>query len=202
MRSIRRLASAPKQRLSSLADEELMELVTAGDAQAFEIVLTRHADAAFSLAYRMCGKRALAEDITQEAFLAIWRGGGRYDRARGSVRTWTLGIVHNRAADTLRHAAVRERRRAHDEDAADELVSRDRTDAQAIDNVAGERVRSALRELPGEQRRVIELAYYGGFSQSEIADMLGDPLGTVKGRMRLGLVKLRSQLRDWETVGA
>jgi RNA polymerase sigma-70 factor, ECF subfamily len=200
MRSIRRLASGSQQRLGRLADEELMELVTAGDAEAFEIVLARHADAAFSLAYRMCGKRALAEDITQEAFLAIWRGGGRYDRARGSVRAWTLAIVHNRAADALRHAAVRERRRAHDEDAADELVSRDRTDAQAIDNVAGERIRSALRELPGEQRRVIELAYYGGFTQSEIAQMLGDPLGTVKGRMRLGLLKLRSQLRDFEPV--
>ena len=179
-----------------------MELVTAGDADAFEVVLTRHADAAYSLAYRMCGKRSLAEDITQEAFLSLWRGGGRYDRARGSVRAWTLGIVHNRAADALRHAAVRERRHAHDEHAADELVSRDRTDSQAIDNLAGEQVRSALRELPGEQRRVIELAYYGGFTQSEIAEMLGDPLGTVKGRMRLGLLKLRSQLRDWESVGA
>jgi len=79
-----------------------MELVTAGDADAFEVVLTRHADAAYSLAYRMCGKRSLAEDITQEAFLSLWRGGGRYDRARGSVRAWTLGIVHNRAADALR----------------------------------------------------------------------------------------------------
>jgi RNA polymerase sigma-70 factor, ECF subfamily len=202
MRSIRRPGSGSKQRLGGLADEELMELVTAGDADAFEVVLTRHADAAYSLAYRMCGKRSLAEDITQEAFLSLWRGGGRYDRARGSVRAWTLGIVHNRAADALRHAAVRERRHAHDEDAADELVSRDRTDSQAIDNVAGERIRSALRELPGEQRRVIELAYYGGFTQSEIAEMLGDPLGTVKGRMRLGLLKLRSQLRDWESVGA
>ena len=179
-----------------------MELVTAGDADAFEVVLARHADAAYSLAYRMCGKRSVAEDITQEAFLAVWRGGGRYDRARGSVRAWTLGIVHNRAADALRHAAVRERRHAHDERAADELASGDRTDSQAIDNVAGERVRSALRELPGEQRRVIELAYYGGFTQSEIAEMLGDPLGTVKGRMRLGLLKLRSQLPDWESVSA
>jgi RNA polymerase sigma-70 factor, ECF subfamily len=202
MRGIRRLAIGSRQRLAALADEELMELVTGGDADAFEVVLARHADAAYSLAYRMCGKRTLAEDVTQEAFLAIWRGGGRYDSARGSVRAWTLGIVHNRAADALRHAAVRERRRAHDEDAADELVSRDRTDSQALDNVAGERVRSALRELPGEQRRVIELAYYGGFTQNEIAEMLGDPLGTVKGRMRLGLLKLRSQLHDWESVGA
>jgi RNA polymerase sigma-70 factor, ECF subfamily len=202
MRGIRRPGSSSKQRLGGLADEELMELVTAGDAEAFEVVLTRHADAAYSLAYRMCGKRSLAEDITQEAFLSLWRGGGRYDRARGSVRTWTLGIVHNRAADALRHAAVRERRHARDEGAADELVSRDRTDIQAIDNVAGEQIQSALRELPGEQRRVIELAYYGGFTQSEIAEMLGDPLGTVKGRMRLGLLKLRSQLRDWESLRA
>ena len=114
-----------------------MELATAGDADAFEVVLARHADAAYSLAYRMCGRRSLAEDITQEAFLSIWRAGGRYDRARGSVRAWTLGIVHHRAADALRHAAVRERRRAHDDDAADQVVSHDRTDVQAIDNVAG-----------------------------------------------------------------
>jgi RNA polymerase sigma-70 factor (ECF subfamily) len=202
MRSIRRPTSRSKERLARLADEELMELVPAGDADAFEVVLARHADAAYSLAYRMCGRRTLAEDITQEAFLALWRGGGRYDRARGSVRAWTLGIVHNRAADALRHAAVRERRHAHDEDAAGELASRDSTDAQAVGNVAAERIRSALRELPGEQRRVIELAYFGGFTQSEIAEMLGDPLGTVKGRMRLGLVKLRSQLHGWESVGA
>src|SRR5947207_2734726 len=107
----RRSAARSASALRSLADEELMQLVAQADAEAFEVVLERHADAAFSLAYRMCGQRGLAEDVTQEAFLAIWRSGGRYDRARGSVRTWALGIVHNRAVDALRRNAVHARRR-------------------------------------------------------------------------------------------
>src|ERR1700733_2875083 len=104
-----------KEKLRKLADEELMERVAANDADAFEVVLERHADAAFSLAYRICGRRSLAEDIAQEAFLSVWRSGARYDRARGSVRTWTLGIVHNRAIDALRRRTVRERGRVDDE---------------------------------------------------------------------------------------
>src|SRR3712207_756534 len=88
--------------LRQLADEDLMQLVRRGTAEAFEVVYERHSTAAFSLAYRMCGSRAAAEDVVQEAFLSMWRSGSRYDRARGSVRTWVLGIVHNRAIDALR----------------------------------------------------------------------------------------------------
>ena len=88
---------ASRAELRKLADEELMQLVAASDADAFEVVFERHADAAFALAYRMCGRRFVAEDVAQEAFLALWRGARRYDRTRGSVRTWALGIVHNRA---------------------------------------------------------------------------------------------------------
>src|SRR5918997_5924213 len=98
--------------LGDLADEDLMQLVRRGDAAAFELVYERHATAAFSLAYRMVGSRNAAEDVVQEAFLALWRSGARYDRTRGSVRTWVLGIVHNRAIDALRRAHVHERRRA------------------------------------------------------------------------------------------
>src|SRR4051794_11149770 len=87
------------ERLRVLADEELMHLVYRNDATAFEVLYDRHADAAFSLAYRMCAQRALAEDVVQEAFLSLWRSRARYDRRRGSVRTWVLGIVHNRAID-------------------------------------------------------------------------------------------------------
>ena len=101
--------------LRDLADEELMQLVRRGNAAAFEVVYDRHADAAFSLAYRMCGQRALAEDVVQEGFIALWRSGARYDRTRGSVRTWVLGIVHNRAIDALRRRAVRDRGRMSDE---------------------------------------------------------------------------------------
>ncbi len=178
-----------------------MELVAANDADAFEVILERHADAAFSLAYRMCGSRAAAEDIAQEAFLALWRSGARYDRARGSVRTWTLGIVHNRAIDALRRSSVHERRRASDEGIEHTLEAPERTDAQAIDNQASDEIRGALGELPSEQRRVIELAYFGGFTHVEIASMLDTPVGTVKGRMRLGLNKLRTHMHGWEPVG-
>ncbi len=179
-----------------------MQLVAASDADAFEIVFERHVDAAFSLAYRICGRRSVAEDVAQEAFLALWRSGGRYDRTRGSVRTWALGIVHNRAVDALRRSGVHERRRVSDEGVEETVEAPERTDVQAIDNATSDQIRGALCELPSEQRRVIEMAYFGGFTHVEIASMLDTPVGTVKGRMRLGLEKLRDHLREWEPVGA
>jgi RNA polymerase sigma-70 factor, ECF subfamily len=202
MARLRRTSVDSKEKLRRLADEELMALVAGSDADAYEVVLERHADAAFSLAYRICGKRTLAEDIVQDALLAVWRSGSRYDRSRGSVRTWTLGIVHNRAVDTLRRSGVHERRRASDEGIEETVAADQRTDAQAIENSTSLEIRGAIDELPSEQRRVIELAYFGGFTHAEIASMLGAPIGTVKGRMRLGLHKLRDQLQGWETVGA
>ena len=179
-----------------------MQLVAGGSAEAFEIVFERHADAAFSLAYRICGRRAVAEDVAQEALLAMWRSGGRYERTRGSVRTWALGIVHNRAVDALRRSAVHERRRAGDEGIEETLEAPERTDMQAEEHATSEEIRGALGALPSEQRRVIELAYFGGFTHIEIASMLDTPVGTVKGRMRLGLEKLRDRLHEWEAVGA
>src|SRR4029077_7236452 len=200
MARLRGPSANSKERLRRLADEELMQLVAASDADAFEVVLERHADAAFALAYRMCGKRSVAEDVAQEAFLSIWRSGARYERSRGSVRTWTLGIVHNRAVDTLRRSGVQERRRVSEEGIEERVEAPERTDAQAMDNATSHEIRGALGELPAEQRRVIELAYFGGFTHVEIASMLDTPVGTVKGRMRLGLQKLREQLRGWEAV--
>jgi RNA polymerase sigma-70 factor (ECF subfamily) len=180
--------------LQSLADEELMALVAKGQARAFETIYERHGGAAFSLAYRMCGSRTLAEEVAQEAFLSIWRSGGRYDRARGSVRTWVLGIVHNRAIDALRRTVVHERRRASDEGIEERFEARERTEIEAARREEASTIRGMLETLPDEQSRVIELAYFGGFTHSEIAEMLGAPIGTVKGRMRLGLEKLRGQL--------
>jgi RNA polymerase sigma-70 factor, ECF subfamily len=179
-----------------------MGLVARNDAEAFEVILERHENAAFSLAYRICGTRAAAEDVAQEAFLALWRSGARYDRARGSVRTWVLGIAHNRAIDSLRRSGAHERRRVSDEGVEEMLEAPERTEAQAIESANSREIREALTELPGEQRRVIELAYFGGFTHVEIASMLGAPVGTVKGRMRLGLQKLRSQMQGAETLGA
>ena len=104
-----------------LADEELMGLVREGEMAAFEVIYDRHSRVAFSLAYRICGTRSSAEDVVQEAFLALWRSGARYDRTRGSVRTWVLGIVHNRAIDALRRNVVHDRRRASDDGIAERL---------------------------------------------------------------------------------
>jgi RNA polymerase sigma-70 factor (ECF subfamily) len=180
----------------SLADEDLMALVQDGDARAFEVIFDRHADAAFSLAYRMCGRRAVAEDVVQEAFLSLWRSGARYDRARGSVRSWVLGVVHNRAIDLFRRDAVRTSRDVSDESAVERMPAPESTEGEAHRRDDASQVRRALQELPDDQRQVIELAYFGGFSHSEIAAQLQLPAGTVKGRMRLGLTKLRLALGD------
>ena len=180
--------------LRTLADEDLMQLVRRGQAPAFEVLYERHAQVAFSLAYRIAGTRGVAEDVVQEAFLALWRSGARYDRGRGSVRTWVLGIVHNRAIDALRRAHVHEKRRAGDEGLSERLETPERTDVEAARREEAATVRRALDHLPADQCRVIELAYFGGFSQTEIAEMLETPVGTVKGRMRLGLEKMRHAL--------
>jgi RNA polymerase sigma-70 factor (ECF subfamily) len=144
----------------------------------------------------MVGNRTSAEDITQEAFLSIWRSRLRYDQARGSVRTWVLGIVHNRAIDALRRSVVHDRRRETMDGVEERFESGDRTDVEAARREEARSVRSALATLPDDQRRTIELAYFGGFSHSQIAELLDEPVGTVKGRMRLGLEKLRRQLAE------
>jgi RNA polymerase sigma-70 factor (ECF subfamily) len=180
--------------IRNLADEEVMQLVQSGLPEAFELLYDRHGGPAFSLAYRMVGNRAGAEDITQEAFLSIWRSRLRYEPARGSVRTWVLGIVHNRAIDALRRNVVHDRRRAEFEGLEERREAPERTEVEAARRQEAVSVRSALGELPDEQARVIELAYFGGFSHTQIAEMLETPVGTVKGRMRLGLDKLRRSL--------
>jgi RNA polymerase sigma-70 factor (ECF subfamily) len=185
---------ATPDELRRLADEDLMQLVRRGEARAFELVVERHQSAAFGLAYRMTGTRAMAEDVVQEALVSLWRSNTRYDRARGSVRTWILGIVHNRAIDALRRHAVHDRRRASDEGLEERFETSERTDVEVARREEAAEIRAALRELPAEQERVIELAYYGGFTHVEIAEIIDEPLGTVKGRMRLGLTKMRGAL--------
>jgi len=192
--------AAHRPSFRDLADEDLMQLVQRAEASAFEVVYDRHAGAAFSLAYRMCGARQLAEEVVQEAFLSIWRSGARYDRHRGSVRTWILGITHHRAIDALRRGVVQDRHRASDEGIEERFEAADRTDVEVARREEALEVRGALDVLPDEQRRAIELAYYGGFTQSEIAEMLGVPIGTVKGRMRLGMEKMRDRLEPAEVL--
>ena len=183
--------------LQRLADEDLMTLVERRDAEAFAVLYDRHGGAAYSLAHRIVGNPSLAEDVTQEAFLSVWRSGARFDAARGSVRSWTLGIVRNRAIDALRRSSTQAPKLDLDDEAVLEgQPSGELTDTEAIRRETSRRVRGALGELPAEQSEVIGLAYFGGFSHSEIAAMLGMPLGTVKGRMRLGLEKIRVTLAE------
>jgi RNA polymerase sigma-70 factor (ECF subfamily) len=179
-----------------LADEELIHLVSAGEARAFEVIFDRHGGAAFSLAYRMCGRRAMAEDIVQEAFVSLWRSGARYDATRGSVRTWVLSVVRNRAIDAFRREDAKGGRDVGEEGLAERMPAAELTDAEVERRDEARQIRKALIELPPDQRQVIELAYFGGFSHSQIADMLALPSGTVKGRMRLGLTKMRLALAD------
>lgn len=179
-----------------------MALMRRGEPRAFEVVYERHSGAAFSLAYRICGAQAAAEDVTQEAFLSVWRSGARYDPARGSVRTWVLGIVHHRAIDLLRRQMTHDRRRTGDEGLEERFEAPERTEVEAVRRDEARGVRDAIGQLPAEQSRVIELAYFGGFTHTEIADMLGTPIGTVKGRMRLGLDKMRARLDTGDRPGA
>jgi RNA polymerase sigma-70 factor (ECF subfamily) len=173
-----------------LADEDLMSLVGDSDAGAFTGLYDRHSRASYSLAYRMMGERQAAEDLVQEAFLDVWRAAGSYRAERGSVRTWILSIVRNRGIDQLRTMASR--RRVHDRvEATASVAQPSEAFAETWRNSQREQVREALRVLPPEQLKVLELAYYSGYTHAEIADLLDLPLGTVKGRMRLGLQKVR-----------
>jgi RNA polymerase sigma-70 factor (ECF subfamily) len=189
-----------RRALGAVADEDLMALVHDGEMRAFEVILDRHSGAAFSLAYRMCGRRAMAEDIVQEAFVSLWRAGARYDRGRGSVRSWILSAVHNRAIDMFRRERTRGSRDVHDDTLAERIESDSRTDEEVERRDDARAVRRALDQLPADQRQVIELAYFGGFTHTQIAELLGLPAGTVKGRMRLGLAKLRISLGEASAV--
>ncbi|HEY5054221.1 MAG TPA: sigma-70 family RNA polymerase sigma factor [Solirubrobacterales bacterium] len=186
-----------REKAERLADEELMPLIGEKDPAAFEVFYDRHGGAAYSLAYRIVGERAVAEDVTQEAFISIWRSGARFDQARGSVRSWMLSIVRNRAIDVLRSKAGRAPKLTFDDDAIlEQRPSGEFTDEEALRRETAQELRGALGDLPNDQSKVIELAYFAGFSHSEIAEVLGVPLGTVKGRMRLGLEKIRGQLAE------
>jgi RNA polymerase sigma-70 factor, ECF subfamily len=182
--------------LRALADEDLMALVYEGEPRAFEVIFDRHAGVALALAYRMCARRPLAEEVVQEAFMSLWRSTARYDPSRGSVRSWVLRVVHNRTIDAFRRELSSSRHDVSDEWIADSLPARECTEDEVVRRSDARLVRSALDSLPGDQRQVIELAYFGGFSHTQIAAALNLPAGTVKGRMRLGLGKLRLALGE------
>ena len=173
-----------------LADEDLMSLLEDGDAGAFAALYDRHSRAAYSLSYRMMGDRQAAEDLTQDAFLKVWRSAGGFRSERGSVRTWILSIVHNRGIDQLRSLASRRRT----QDKVEQSAPRSQPSEAFTEtwrNRQREQIREALDTLPAEQLKILELAYFSGYTHVEISNLLDIPLGTVKGRMRLGLKKIR-----------
>ncbi len=188
-------------RSSLLADEDLISLLGDGDAEAFALLYDRHSRAAYSLAYRLMNGRQAAEDLLQDSFIKVWRSAGGYRVGRGSVRTWILSIVRNRAIDQFRSDASR--RRTRDEVEASTPTSYpSEAFAETWRNTQQEQMREVLKMLPQEQLRILELAYFSGYTHVEIAERLSLPLGTVKGRMRLGLEKLRNhtELREMAVV--
>jgi RNA polymerase sigma factor (sigma-70 family) len=175
------------------ADRAVLARVSAGELNALDELYERYRTMAYSIAYRITGDATLAEDVVQEAYLGAWRNAARYVEGRGSVKTWLLSIVHHRAVD-----AVRRRRPTTDLPERDDLPPAALTLPDIWTEVAGnldrDAVRAALGTLTPVQREAIELAYFGGLTQQEIAERTGTPLGTVKSRMRLGLLSLRRAL--------
>ncbi|HEY0128134.1 MAG TPA: sigma-70 family RNA polymerase sigma factor [Rubrobacteraceae bacterium] len=175
-----------------LADEELMLLVNNGEPKAFATLYDRHSRAAYCRAYRMMGEKQAAEDLAQEAFIKVWRRAGSYRAQKASVRTWILSIVHNRGIDQLRSHASRRRTQEKIEASAASSQPSEEAFAETWRNTQAEQVREALSTLPKEQLKILELAYFSGYTHVQIAELLNVPLGTVKGRMRLGLKKIRA----------
>jgi RNA polymerase sigma-70 factor (ECF subfamily) len=180
--------------LAHLSDEALVALAARSEQSALAELYDRYGRPAYGLALRVLRDEALAEDAVQDAFMAIWRTAPRFVPERGRASTWILTLVHRRAVDVVR----REQRRRTDslDVTPHEAVSDTAPDEEAWLRLQRERVQAALRQLPDQQREALELAYYGGFTQSELAERLGQPLGTIKSRMFLGLARLRELLDD------
>lgn len=181
-----------------LSDEAIVAMVARGDDDAFGELYDRYDRLAYGLARRVLRDDLLAQDAVQDAFLTIWRSASRFNSERGAARVWIMTLVHRRAVDLVRH---NERRRT------EQLPEREEAGDPGADETVWlrlqrERVRDALQQLPDQQREAIELAYFGGFTQAELAERLGQPLGTIKSRMFSGLARLRELLDDATMEGA
>ena len=186
--------------LSEARDEELVRRVLEGDQEAFRGLFGRYASVAKALALRVVRQPHLAEEIVQEAFLALWRNPQAYDEGRGSFRAWLMGLVHHRAVDLVRREEAH-RRRAESAigDAREETEDHAQEVAEQIGRPQERRaVRAALADLPAEQREVLELMYFSGLSQTQVADRTGLALGTVKSRTLLGMRRMRAALQELE----
>ncbi len=184
-----------RHELTHLSDEALVALVARSSDEALAEVYDRFGGVAYGLALRIVRDRSLAEDVVQDAFLAVWRSAPRFLPERAKAATWILTLVHRRAVDLVRR---QERRRAEPLDDGFEASADDSAADSAWRRLERERVQDALRRLPDQQREALELAYYGGFTQSELAERLGLPHGTIKSRMFNGLGRLRELLAEPE----
>ncbi len=185
--------------LADLPDSDLVDAMAAGDVYAMEVLYDRYNRAVFSFAYRILGDREVAEDILQEVFLRAWRSARKFSEGRGAFITWLLSITHNMAIDDIR----RQNRRPRKAESADPVLMltnvRDENpsvEEQAVLGNTRDIIRDALKTLPEAQRTAIELAYFKGLTQREIAEALDEPLGTIKTRMRLAIRKLREHLES------
>lgn len=201
-RSSRGREAPAARELAHLSDEALVALVARSEEAALAELYDRYERPAYALARRILRDPALAEDAVQEAFLALWRSAARFVPERAKATSWIMTLVHRRAVDLVRHE---QRRRA---DAFDGSVGADAVSSaedEAWLRFERERVQSALRQLPDQQRETLELAYYGGFTQSELAERLGRPIGTIKSQMYAALANLREILEpgpreeSWKT---
>jgi RNA polymerase sigma factor (sigma-70 family) len=182
--------AAPDVTAPDVVDAELVARLAARDTAALDALYARHGRAAFSLARRICADESLAEEVVQEVFLVLWRDPSRFDRTRGSVVSWLLTLVHHKAVDAVRREATRRRHHVPTEE-PDATATQPSADRAALGSVIAEHVRAALRRLPTEQRQALGLAYFGGYTQREVASITGVPIGTVKSRMFTGVAKLR-----------
>ncbi|MBV8594739.1 MAG: sigma-70 family RNA polymerase sigma factor [Candidatus Eremiobacteraeota bacterium] len=186
---------------SGRTDEQIIAALAQRDLSALEELYERYSKVAYSLAYRIVGDRGSAEDVVQDAFLSVWRQAQTYKPERGKARTWLMSIVHHRSIDRLRSGASANNTIPYDDLPESEDDTKPSIWQQAWTHLRGDVVRRALDRLPAEQKKSIELAYFSGYTQTEIAELMGVPLGTVKGRMRIGLQKLRAMLDGLE-IGA
>lgn len=187
-------ASASASPLSSLSDTQLMARVSEEDIPAFEEIYRRHGQLAFRVAYRVVRETPAAEDITQEAFLGLWRGATKFDPSRSPLRSWLLLMVRSRGIDHIRRARNHSTHPLQDELHEEHLQAPEHTDAQADAREESREIRNLLKVIPLKQQQVVELVYYREMTHAEIATKLGLPLGTVKGRLRLAHAKLHRAL--------
>jgi len=192
LRGRRRERSQTARELAHLSDEAVLALIARADDQALAELYRRFGRLAYGLAFRILRDDALAQDAVQDAFLGVWRAAGRFTAERSKPSTWLLTLVHRRAVDLVRRE---ERRRTEPLQPESEFAGAEAADEAEL-ATRRQTIREALRPLPSEQREAIELAYYGGYTQSELAERLGQPLGTIKSRMFTGLARLRDTLGE------